>query len=107
MDCGECLLSKGSGTSLLEAVAKRDLSGHETPNSISDMTGLQSFHLEGKGCKRTLACTCRGERVPGFPFCAAVALVRSQCSRTGLLPTSPEASKVPLLAILWLVVSRS
>lgn len=53
---------------------------------------------EGRGCKRTLGCVCRGERIPGCPFCAALAFVRSQCSRTGVLPTSSGAADIPLVA---------
>lgn len=54
----------------------------------------------GKGCKRTLACTCGRTRSFQCPFCATLALVRNQVSRTGLEPTDPRAAEVPLVAAL-------
>eukprot|EP00435_Cladocopium_sp_Y103_P027145 s3386_g6.t1 len=52
----------------------------------------------GKGCRRTLACSCKATRDAICPFCAAESLVSNQIMRTGVEPSDPEADEIPLVA---------
>eukprot|EP00438_Fugacium_kawagutii_P036446 Skav213607 [mRNA] locus=scaffold1971:102312:108618:+ [translate_table: standard] len=52
----------------------------------------------GRGCRRTLSCTCGKLRVFNCPFCAALALARSQVTRAEVDPASARARDLPLVA---------
>ena len=80
------------------SISDREISFDHRNKTISICLPTSKTDCQGRGCKRTLSCCCKGTNGWNCPFCAALGLVQKQLRRTNTHPSDQLAPTIPLLS---------